>query len=250
MFYRMNVDICNTKSMWNFLKDHFTYYTMNSWNLSKSIANNVKLYNLNLEGDWTIALQYICDEIDSGGLQLLIADEIRDFEEHYPCYKVGFNGRSDGYLVLYSNDKNAKAASALPPCVADYDTYNEFKEDVKSGWYGYRVSDFNRELRDAVTVVREFDKLCDRLRDFVNEYSKKSFDVDKLEKAIEIFNDEYFDDLNELNLTGPVMEGDKVRLNDIACYNIFMQCFIKCFGPDYRRIITDSNLKYLWLKES
>lgn len=247
MFYRTNIDICNTKSMWNFLKDHFTYYTMNSWNRSKSIAHNVKLYNLNLEGDWAAALRYILDETDSGGLQTFIDDEIRDFEGLYPYYKVGFNGRSGGYLVLYFKDSTA---SVLPSCVDDYDTYEEFKEDVKSGWYGYNVSDFNRELRDAVAVVREFDKLCDRLRDLVNEYSKRSFDVDKLEKITENFNDDYFSDLSKLDLMGPTMEGDRVRLNDIAHYHAFMQCFVKYFGQDYTRIATSSDDKYLWLKEA
>ena len=246
MFYRTNVDICNTKSMWNFLKDHFTYYTMNSWNRSKSIAHNVKLYNLNLEGDWSIAMRYLFDEADAGCLQMYIDDEIRAFEEKYPYYKVGFNGRSDGYLVLYSRDKSMPV---LPPCIDDYDTYEEFKKDVKSGWHGYNVSDFNRELRDTVLIVREFDKLCDRLRDIVNEYSKRSFDVDKLEKITENFNDEYCSDLSKLKLTGPIVEGDRVRLNDIAYYHAFMQCFIKCFGQDYTRIATSSDGKYLWLKE-
>ena len=48
MFYQKGVDISNTKSMFNFLNNHFTYDTMNSWNGLKSIANNVKVYNLNL----------------------------------------------------------------------------------------------------------------------------------------------------------------------------------------------------------
>jgi hypothetical protein len=133
--------------------------------------------------------------------------------------------------------------------VTEYETYEDFKEDIKSGWNGYNVSDFDRELRDTVKVVREFDKLCDRLRDLVNEYSKRSFDVDKLEATVERFDDEYFSDLSKLGLTGPTVEDDKVRLNDIAYYHAFMQCFIRCLGQDYNRIATDSDGKYLWLKE-
>ena len=109
--------------------------------------------------------------------------------------------------------------------------------------------DFDRELRDTVEIVREFDKLCDRLRDIVNEYSKRSFDVDKLEQAVERFDNEYFSDLSKLGLAGPCMEGDRVRLNDIAFYNAFMECFVRCLGEDYRRIATDPDGKYLWLKE-
>lgn len=246
MFYKTNVDIDNVKSMWTFLHEHPTYYTMNSWNRQESIAHNVKLYNLGLEGDWTVVMKYLFDEADSGALQILIEDEIREFEARYPYYKVFFNGRSGGYLVLGNADNNS---SVLPECL-NYATYNDFKEDIKAGWNNYRVSDFTYELREAVKIVREFDKLCDRLRDLVNEYSKKSFDVDKLESALNIFEDEYCDDLENFNLTGPVLEGDRVKLNDIAFSKAFMRCFIRCLGEDASRIVTDSEYEYLWLKES
>ena len=246
MFYKTGVDIASTKSMWNFLHEHFTYYTMNSWNRSESIANNVKLHRLDLDGDWTVAMRYIFDEADAGGLQLYIEDEIREFVEANPYYEVYFNGRSGGYLVLCEKDGHK---SVLPECVAEFDTYEDFKAEVKSGWNYWNVADFNKELRDAVEIVREFDRLCDRLRDIVNEFSKRSFDVDKLEQAVERFDNEYFSDLSKLGLAGPCMEGDRVRLNDIAFYNAFMECFVRCLGEDYRRIATDPDGKYLWLKE-
>jgi hypothetical protein len=245
MFYTKGIDIANTKSMWNFLKDHYTYYTMNSWNRQKSIAHNVKLYNLKLEGDWTVAMSYLFDEADSGNLQLFVEDEIREFEEKYPYYKVFFNGRSGGYIVLGNSDNNG---SMLPECVANYDTYEDFKEDVKSGWNRWNIKDFKNELRDTVEIVREFDKLCDRLRDLVNTYSKRSFDVDKLEDAVDRFNREYGDDLDSLELMPPEMEGDRVNLNDIVYYHAFMHCFFECFGDDRKRIV--SNDTHLWLKEA
>ena len=131
--------------------------------------------------------------------------------------------------------------------MTDYDTYEDFKEDVKGGWNGYRVSDFDRELRDAVEIVREFDRLCDDLRDLVNEYSKRSFDVDKLEDALARFGDEYGDDLDLLGLEGPAMEDTRVKLNDIMDFAAFMHCFYRCFGEDEKRIATNNG--YLWLKE-
>ena len=241
MFYTTGVDIASTKSMWNFLHDHFQYYTANSWNRTKSIAHNVKLYNLKLEGDWTVVSRYLFDDADSGCLQMYIDDEIAEFERKNPYYEVGFNGRSGGYLVLYPKDRSIPV---LPDCL-DYDSYEDFKADCKD--YGYSVSIFYRELRDAVTLVREFDKLCDRLRNLVNEYSKKSFDVDKLENALARFGDVYGDDLEALELDGPCMEGERVRLNDIADYSAFMHCFFDCFGEDRRRIACHEG--YLWLKE-
>ena len=56
MFYKKGIDITNDKQMFNFLKDHYTYSTMNSWNGLHSIANNVKIYKLNLSGDCYNAL--------------------------------------------------------------------------------------------------------------------------------------------------------------------------------------------------
>ena len=246
MFYKSGVDIASTKSMWNFLKEHFTYNTLNSWNRQTSVANNVKLYNLNLDGDWTVAMKYMFDESDSGGLQDMIDSEIQAFnEEHYPLYRAGFNGRSNGYLVLYDSDNNC---SVLPNCVSEYENYEDFKEAVKSGWNCWNVKDFKKELRGAVELVRDFDKLCDKLRDIVNGYSLRSFDVDKLVDAVERFNDAYYDDLVSLGLSGPELEGDKVALNDIVSYKAFMRCLFECFGDNARRITTNDT--HLWLKEA
>lgn len=245
MFYKTGVDIANTKSMWNFLHEHPTYHTMNSWNRQVSIAHNVKLYNLDLEGDWTVVLRYLYDETDSGCLQTNIDDAIREFEESNPYYKVYFNGRSGGYLVLCNS---SDSTAVLPSCVADYYSYEDFKEDIKAGYNGYNVTDFDRELRDAVEIVREFDRLCDRLRDIVNEYSKRSYDVDKLADAVNHFDEEFGDDLESLNLEGPVLEHNQVALNDIIDYKAFMTCFLYCFGEDRNRVA--NNETHLWLRES
>ena len=59
LFQKTGVDICSAKSMFNFINEHYQYYTLNSWNNLKSIANNVKLYNLELEGDWGTACSYL-----------------------------------------------------------------------------------------------------------------------------------------------------------------------------------------------
>jgi hypothetical protein len=217
---------------------------MNSWNRLTSIANNVKLYKLGLDGDWTNVIDYLTDVGDCGGLQDIIDGELRAFDEkYYPNYRVGFNGRSNGYLVLYNGDNNR---SILPDCITNYETYKEFKEDLKTYWSDSKVSDFNYELREAVQVVRDFDKLCDNLRDIVNEYSKRNFEEDKLTDAVERFYGEYGDDLCELNIQGPKVDGDKVKLYDISHYHAFMDCSFNCFGDDSRRIDFDS--QYLWLK--
>lgn len=243
-FYVTNVDIASPKSMWQFLKDHFTYSTMNSWNGMKSIAHNVKLYNLGLEGDWGIVARYLADESDAGCLQMFISDEIQEFERENPCYRVGFNGRSGGYLVLYNKDNYR---SVLPDCVDDYDSYEEFKEGVRC--YGYKVSDFEYELRQSVAIVREFDKLCDRLCCLVNGYSTRSFELDLMETALNYFTDLYQEDLDEFEVVGPNINiiGPVIELNDVGKYNTFLHCLLDCFGSFRNRIVVKENR--LWLKE-
>ena len=43
MFYKTGVDITNDRQMFEFLKGHFEYHTMSSWNRLYSIANDVKM---------------------------------------------------------------------------------------------------------------------------------------------------------------------------------------------------------------
>jgi hypothetical protein len=213
---------------------------MNSWNGHRSIAHNVKLYNLNLEGDWTRVLDFLYDNADCGNLQMFISDEISEFNRANPCYRAAFNGRSGGYLVLYNKDNYL---SVLPDCLG-YDCYEDFKEDYTG--YGYSIQDCMYELREATKLVREFDKLCDRLRDLVNGYSKSdTFDQYKLEDAVERFNYNYGDDLEALDLEGPVAKEGYVELNDIADYVAFMECFEHCLGDDKRRAYTNDTKLYL-----
>ena len=45
MYYK-EVDKRYRESMVKYLRKHFRYNTMNSWNKSTSYANNIKLYNI------------------------------------------------------------------------------------------------------------------------------------------------------------------------------------------------------------
>lgn len=190
LFQKTGVDICSVKSMFNFINEHFKYWTMNSWNRLESIANNVKLYNLNLEGNWCTALDYLTDENDIGDLQNEIHWRIKDWEREHPGYALGFNGRGDGYLVIYNKEPNNRVnfRNILPDWLTGYDTYEEWKASIRENWYGGHdyVNNYKVELREYTELIRSFDKLCDELRDLVNEYSKFDYEADK--KA---FNAEY-----------------------------------------------------------
>ena len=50
MFYK-EVNVKNRGEMIAFLKNHFRYHTMNSWNRSTSYTNNIKLYNIDKPAD-------------------------------------------------------------------------------------------------------------------------------------------------------------------------------------------------------
>ena len=181
-FQKSGVDICSTKSMFEFINEHFRYWTMNSWNRLESIANKVKLYELGLDGDWCTVLDYLNDEHDIGGLQCEIEELVWQWEHDHPGYSLGFNGRSAGYLVIYNHNKKEGTVnfrSILPDWLEGFDTYEEWKEYVKE-YCVYSVKDLIPELRNYVELIRSFDKLCDQLRDIVNEYSKMDYEADRL----------------------------------------------------------------------
>lgn len=181
MFYKKGLDITNTKQMFEFLRNHYMYDTMNSWNRLKSIAHNVKLYNLELEGDWDNALSFLFDE--HSDLVYLLNDTIEMWEAEHKGYVVGFNGRTGGYLVLYSNYNNS---NILPDMITDYDTYEEFKEACQEYYGGVKY--YKSDLQYYTKLVQDFDKLCDELRNIVNEYSKMDYAVYKEARDLELEN--------------------------------------------------------------
>lgn len=173
MFFK-EIDTTNRKAMIEFLTNHFRYYTMNSWNQSTSYANNVKLHNLGL-----------CNVLNENekrtAYDLLSSEEPNDytdtchvlFEEFRikTGYDISFNGRSAGYLVLYDTipvpDKHSIGwSNERRTTCKDIDQYETFED-----WN-------DSEIKERVTVVQEFDKLCDNLRNIFIETCKKYKVVD------------------------------------------------------------------------
>jgi hypothetical protein len=237
MFYKKGIDISNTKEMYNFLKTHYTYDTMNSWNNLKSIANNVKIYNLNLDGDCWNALAYLQDDD-----YFTINSMIEDWEAEHEGYSVGFNGRSGGYLVLYSKHHNR---SVLPDYINDTEDYEEFKDYVKDYWGGVKY--LKQDLRDYTKLVQDFDKLCDEIRDYVNSLSLRSFTDDKIEVLLDDFAYEYEAEMLSLGIDCPDVElsTDKeisVKIDSkMRTLKSLMDCFFHCLRTDYWTIIDDGS---------
>ena len=235
MFYKKGLDISNTKEMYEFLKGHFTYDTMNSWNGLRSIANNVKIYNLDLEGDCWNALRYLEDD-EYFNVNMMI----EDWENEHEGYSVGFNGRSGGYLVLYSEHHNR---NILPDYINDTEDYEDFKNYIKDYWGGVKY--IKSDLREYVELVRDFDKLCDSIREYVNSLSLRSFTDDKIEVLLDDFVYNYKDDMNYMGVEYPeVVESS----NDLITIKIdsgmrelrsLMDCFFDVLRTQYWKTIDD-----------
>jgi hypothetical protein len=84
--------------MIEFLRDHQRYWTANSWNISTSYSARVKIYDfvprtLQDQAWQMLEMQDVFDCIN---------DRLATFEEEHG-HRICFNGRSNGYLVLYNS---------------------------------------------------------------------------------------------------------------------------------------------------
>lgn len=183
MFER-EIDLENKNEMVSFLKNHFRYFTMNSWNRCSSYANNMKIYNLGLP---EATKDKLYDMLDVEDVQFRLGDLIYDFavERGYQ-WQAGWNGRSGGYLVLYPGGrKKLDYKSCCTSCgQLNYKTVEESgcrcghcgkdtRVDLTFPVYqsfttGKSVDDdedFEEwdldELQERVKLVMDFDRLCD-----------------------------------------------------------------------------------------
>lgn len=177
------VDTSSRESMIGFLTGHFMYYTGMSWHHAKSFANDVKITHLGLSNKETDALFELIQADDGYESADWLIDEFD--REHGWEYQVGFNGRSDGYLVLYRGEVSptqymsycTKCGQRNYTSVADTGTRCgacglESRVDfdfpptqkVKLGPVD-QDCDYSEwsdeELAERVRLVCDFDRLCD-----------------------------------------------------------------------------------------
>ena len=194
MYYK-SVDLNSNKACFDFLSNHFVYPTLNSWNGLKSIANNVKVYNI--------------PELDDGeALQALQEDDyqsinqaLRDWEEEHPDYAVGFNGRSGGYLVLYSKHHNCHCFQSHDGSPCFYEDYEEWKKDTREYWGSLKA--YHSELVKQVKLVQSFDQLCDSLVALTKELIADMHKRESLTRHYECtlrFQRFYYDTIEDLKL--------------------------------------------------
>ena len=192
MYYK-TVSLNKRGEMVNFLKNHFRYNTMNSWNRSTSYANNIKLHHIKkpelIDSDTWWEMLWISQ------WQEKLSDLLEQFNiEHNWQWQAGINGRSGGYVVLYQGgikpsgyesyctncgQKNYKAVpegliGICGRCNAKARVNFTQKDMQVFTWPGKDVDmseDFQEwslsEIRDRVELVQTFDRLCDSI---VTEY--------------------------------------------------------------------------------
>lgn len=148
-----SVKLNNKKSMIDFLKNHFRYDTMRSWNRSTSYANNVKIHNLDLpDGIRETAYDIMLSDVDTIIWDIEV-NEIFDEFRRETGYDIGFNGRSGGYIVLYDTEYDVTKNCSVTYPGRGIDMYEDFED--------WDIDD----LKERVKIVMEFDKTCDKLRD-------------------------------------------------------------------------------------
>ena len=156
-YFNKTHGIKTLKDKFEYIKNHETYWTMNSWNRLYSIANNIKAYNLGFSNAQQDKLY--------GFIECENFYQDINFMIENSGLNVGVNGRSGGYLVLY-NDKNN--CCAIDDCYCNFENYKEFLEHEKA-YVEFRIAQENCRciVERDFELVKQFDELCDEIRNYV-----------------------------------------------------------------------------------
>lgn len=183
--FSQHVDKRSRAKMTAYLAGHFRYDTMRSWNRSTSYACDMKLYKLGLDRE---VEDKLWDMIQVPEFYDRINELIEDFGlQHNYLWQAGWNGRSNGYLVLYQG--GTKPSGYLSYCtrcgqknytsvaktgkrcgVCNEETRVDYsKPPMQIFSYPGRGVDMNEdfedwsiyELQQRTELVQEFDRLAD-----------------------------------------------------------------------------------------
>jgi len=144
------------KAMREYLDNHFRYYTMNSWNKVTNYARNVKLYTLNIpKEDQDTAYSLL--SVEDTEIWEIIRYMMCQFASIYEYkYQMGFNGRSNGYIVLYQGGKNKDNKPCIYPSKSQSLTHEGLSSD---------------SLRQLYDVVKHFDATVDNIIAVFKDYA-------------------------------------------------------------------------------
>ena len=114
LFFQKKVDRRSRSAMVDFLKCHYRYSTMSSWNRSSSYAHCIKIHRLGLTSEQSDKAYEMLDADFWDDIRWPI-DEFTASQGD--CYTIGTNGRSGGYLVLYQSRRELTGhLSYCPSC--------------------------------------------------------------------------------------------------------------------------------------
>lgn len=119
------------------------YWAMNSWNGSKSLAYNMKIYNI-FPMKYRHAIYALLNEPDA---YFTVDSIISTFNyKHNYRWQAGFNGHSGGYLVLYSGG----IRDGVPYCQPGLDIKdNEVPAEVKKDFRKLAVDIYKAVLEEV-----------------------------------------------------------------------------------------------------
>jgi hypothetical protein len=186
--FEQPIDLRSRAAMIGYLAGHFRYDTMHSWNRSTSYANNLKIHTLGFPAD---VMAKAWEMLDCSEVHTVLNGLLQDWAHDYNwTWQAGFNGRSNGYLVLYRGGldrQHAKTARCnlcgrstwhkvdtpctTKGCIGLLEVLPEpdpriFTWPGKSVDQGEDFSEWDVEsLRERVRLVQSFDELCDRVVD-------------------------------------------------------------------------------------
>jgi len=172
------------KAMVEFLTNHFRYDTMNSWNRSSSYAAKVKIRTFVPRDlmDKAYELLDVSETFDP------INDILNDWarEQDY-LFQAGFNGRSNGYIVMYQGGKKPITYKSVCPycgihtnyevgheCMKchkvtlhePYAKFETFSYPGKSIDQGETFEDWSMyDLRERVKLVKSFDAMVEQCKE-------------------------------------------------------------------------------------
>ena len=151
-----------------YIKSHYTYDVMNSWNGLRSIANNVKVWHLNLSKKQENTFFELLD-IDNDYIYDFLSVTINDFEELTDT-DIFFNESQGGHLIIIPDFNQYKQRMDVLDLFFDdniyyYDTFKEFKKESLDTDYGKSNKDINNDLEECYYLLKSFDLLCDVLRE-------------------------------------------------------------------------------------
>ena len=154
------------RQKFDYVHNHYYYFTLNSWNGLKSLANNVKIYNLPLTTEQKNKFfDLFCDEQLSNELYFHINLILEDFALENE-FEIAFNGRSGGYLVAYNKNNSC---NVIDEDLIDFESYDEAIKYYKE-YYSWSFRDCQAELKSKIERDFEicvlFDDCCD---DVLNE---------------------------------------------------------------------------------